>query len=65
MSFLHTLRDEVLLKLAEELEIEEIIWCQGFLPDDSLHGLDIFTDGIVSILQGNKIQTNSFNKEMK
>ncbi len=44
-----SLSDEVLLKLGQELQIQEIIWGQGLLSHDSLHGLDILTNSITSI----------------
>jgi hypothetical protein len=48
----HTLVDEGLLKLVEELEVEEIFRCEGLLTDDGLHGLHVLADGVASVLNG-------------
>jgi hypothetical protein len=47
-----TLRNEILLKLLQELKVEKILWSQSLLTDHSLHSLHILTDGIASILEG-------------
>ena len=45
-----TLCDEVLFKLLQELKVEQIFRSQCLLTHHCLHGLDILTNGIVSIL---------------
>jgi len=47
--FITSLSNEVLLKLAQEFKIQEIIRCKGFLSYHSLHGLDILTNSIASV----------------
>ena len=46
-----TLRDECLLELIQKLQIEQVIGWQSLLTDDSLHGLHVLTNCIVSILK--------------
>lgn len=46
-----TLSNEILFKFLKKFQVEKIIWCQSFFPNNCLHGLDIFTDSIVGILQ--------------
>lgn len=46
-----TLRNEVFLKLLEELEVEQVIRGEGLFSDHSLHGLHILTDGITRVLE--------------
>lgn len=46
-----TLGNEVLLKLLEELQVEQVIRGEGLLSHHSLHGLDVLTDGVAGILQ--------------
>eukprot|EP00050_Salpingoeca_kvevrii_P005899 m.286285 g.286285 ORF g.286285 m.286285 type:complete len:410 (+) comp11542_c0_seq1:188-1417(+) len=41
--------DELLLKLLEELEVQEILRAEGLLTDDGLHGLHILANGIACI----------------
>uniref|UniRef100_A0A2M4D215 Putative secreted protein n=1 Tax=Anopheles darlingi TaxID=43151 RepID=A0A2M4D215_ANODA len=43
------LRDEVLLELGQELQVQQIVGRQGFLTDHSLHGLHVLTDGVASV----------------
>lgn len=45
-----TLGDEVFLKLGQELQIEQVIGGQSFLPHHRLHGLNILPYGITGIL---------------
>ena len=47
-----TLCDEVLFKLLQELEVEQIFRSQCLLSNYCLHRLDILTNGVVSILCG-------------
>lgn len=49
--FVRTLRDEVFLKLGKELEVEQVIRCQSFFTDNSLHSLDVFSDGVAGVLK--------------
>lgn len=44
-----TLRDEVLLELSEELEVEEVVGRQRFLAHHGLHRLYIFADRIARV----------------
>lgn len=46
-----TLSDEVLLKLLEELKVEQIIRGEGLLSHHGLHGLDVLTDGVTGVLE--------------
>ena len=46
--FVH-LGNEVLLKLAKELQVEQVIWGQSFLTNNCLHGLDILANGIAGV----------------
>jgi len=49
-----TLCNEVLLKLGQELEVQQIVGGQGFLSYDGFHGLHILTDGVTRVqLVGN------------
>jgi len=41
--------NEVLLKLAKELEIKQVVRCQSFLTNNCLHSLDILANGIAGI----------------
>uniref|UniRef100_A0A182QVN8 Uncharacterized protein n=1 Tax=Anopheles farauti TaxID=69004 RepID=A0A182QVN8_9DIPT len=43
------LRDEVLLELGQELQVQQIVRREGFLTDDSLHGLHVLADGVASV----------------
>jgi hypothetical protein len=43
------LLDELLLKLLNELEVEQIFIGEGFLSDDGLHSLYVLTDGVVGV----------------
>lgn len=45
-----TLSNEVLLKLLQELEVEQVIRGEGLLSHHSLHGLDVLTDGVAGVL---------------
>lgn len=45
-----TLRDEVFLKLGEELQVQQIIGRQSLLSHHCLHGLDILPYSITGIL---------------
>lgn len=49
-----TLSDEVLLKLLQELQIEQIVRGQGFFSHHGLHRLHVLTDSIACILRGGK-----------
>ena len=44
-----TLRDEVLLELAEELEIEEVIRRERLFSDHGLHRLHVLADGVARV----------------
>lgn len=44
------LRDEVLLELAQEFQVEEIVGRQGLFTDDRLHCLHVLTDRITGVL---------------
>ena len=50
-----SLRNKVLLELGEELEIEKIVRCKSLLSYDGLHGQDVLTDGIASVLKFKQI----------
>lgn len=50
-----TLRDEVLLELRQELQIQQVVGCQGFLTHYGLHGLHVLTNGVASILKIKKL----------
>lgn len=52
-----TLSNEILLKLGQELQIKQVLRGQSLLTDDSLHGLDIFTDGIAGVLVDKQVIT--------
>ena len=49
-----TLSDEVLLKLLQELQVEQIIGGEGLLSYHGLHGLHVLTNGIAGILRWTK-----------
>lgn len=44
------LRNEILFEFRQEFQIKKIIWCESFFTHNSFHGLNIFTNGIASIL---------------
>lgn len=44
-----SLSQELSFESLEELKIESIVFSQGFLTDDGLHGLCVFTDGVEGI----------------
>lgn len=46
-----TLSNEILLKLLEELEVEQIIRSEGLFSNHGLHSLDILTNGITGVLE--------------
>lgn len=46
-----TLRDEVLFKLLEKLQVQQIISSKGLFTDHSLHGLYIFPYSVAGILK--------------
>lgn len=49
-----TLRDEVLLELGEELEVQQVVGRERLLTDDGLHRLHVLADGVASVqLVGN------------
>jgi hypothetical protein len=43
------LGDEVLLELAEELEVEQVVGGERLLADHSLHGLHVLADGVARV----------------
>lgn len=45
-----TLSNEVLLKLLQELQVQEIVRGQGFLTHHGLHGLHVLADGVAGVL---------------
>ena len=45
-----TLGDEVLLKLLQELKVQQVVCREGLLSHHSLHCLHVLTNGIVGIL---------------
>lgn len=49
--FVTALRDEILLELRQELQIEQIVRRQSLLPHHSLHRLHVFTNSVASILE--------------
>lgn len=53
-----TLRDEILLELCKEFKIQQVIGCEGFFSNYSLHGLHILSNGITCILH--KTQVNIY-----
>lgn len=57
-----TLGDEVLLKLAEELQIKQVVSSQSLLSNHRLHGLDVLTDSIACVLQTHKCRHTQAHK---
>ena len=51
MMMMITLGNEILLKLLQELQIQQIFRGQSFFSYNSLHGLYIFTDSVTGVLQ--------------
>jgi len=49
--FVVALCNEVLLEFCQEFQIEQIVRCQSFFTHDSLHGLNVFTDGVARVLK--------------
>jgi len=46
--------NEVLLELAKELEVEQVIWGESLLADHRLRGLDVLANGVAGVqLVGN------------
>lgn len=49
--FVAALRDEVLLKLRQELQIQQIVRRQRLFSHDGFHRLDIFPNSITCVLK--------------
>ena len=47
--FVAPLRDEILLELGQELQVEQIVSAQRLLSDHGLHGLHVLANSITSI----------------
>lgn len=43
------LSDEILLEFSQELQIQQVIGRKSLLTDDSLHGLNVLSDGVASV----------------
>jgi hypothetical protein len=56
-----TLRDEIFLKLGKELEIQQVIRCEGFFSDYSLHGLHVFSNSVTGILHKTQVNIYMYN----
>lgn len=46
-----TLVDEVLLKLLQEFQVEQVLRGERLLPNHCLHGLHVLPDGIAGVLR--------------
>lgn len=49
--FVATLRDEVLLKLRQEFQVQQIVRRQRLFSHDGFHRLDVFSNSVTCVLK--------------
>lgn len=61
--FVAALRDEVLLKLWKEFQVQQIVRRQRLLSYDGFHRLDVFSNGVTRILKDMfKVMKSNYKK---